>query len=330
MEYKVNSGIWGTMFGVPCIVADNLLKLADESQIKVLLYLLRYSEKKLTAEEISINTGVRPDKVTDAVLFWQQVNVLSQEMTTAVPSAPVKHEITQEIQPTVPTVTIQPEPQTPPLGNTPLKTTPLHPSEIAEIVCNDENISELFKISETLLGPLNPSMQNTLIWMYNYLSLKKEVILILISFCVESNKTNPKVIEKIASDWAEKEINTLETATAEVERMNSARNFTSEIKRIFELRQNPTTNQQKIIFKWQNDGFPLDMIHLAYEKTVEQINKVSFEYINKILDSWKASGFTSIIDVKKAEEDYRKKKTGESVSSDGYDPDKYKILINNV
>ena len=330
MEYKVNSGIWGTMFGVPCIVADNLLKLADESQIKVLLYLLRYSEIKLTAEEISLNTGVSTDKVTDAVLFWQQVNVLSQEITTTVPSAPVKHEIKQELQPAVPAVNPQPEQMAPPLGNTPLKTTQLHPSEIAEIVCSDENIAELFKISETLLGPLNPSMQNTLIWMYNYLNLKKEVILILISFCVESNKTNPKIIEKIASDWAEKEINTLETATAEVEHLNSARNFSNEIKSIFELRQNPTTNQQKFIFKWQNDGFPIDMIHLAYEKTVEQINKVSFEYINKILDSWKASGYTSVSDVKKAEDDFRKKKTSESVASDGYDPDKYKILINNV
>ena len=58
MDYKVNSGIWGTMFGVPCIVADNLLKIADESQIKVLLYLLRHSEKNLTAEEISANTPI--------------------------------------------------------------------------------------------------------------------------------------------------------------------------------------------------------------------------------------------------------------------------------
>ena len=41
MEFKVNCGIWGTMFGVPSIVADNFLKLATGGQIKVLLYLLR-------------------------------------------------------------------------------------------------------------------------------------------------------------------------------------------------------------------------------------------------------------------------------------------------
>ena len=97
MDYKVNSGIWGTMFGVPCIVADNLLKIADESQIKVLLYLLRHSEKNLTAEEISANTGVGTEKVADAVLFWQQVNVLSTSASTSV-STPAAQPIIEPVK----------------------------------------------------------------------------------------------------------------------------------------------------------------------------------------------------------------------------------------
>ena len=43
---------------------------------------------------------------------------------------------------------------------------------------------------------------------------------------------------------------------------------------MFELRQNPTTNQQKFISQWQTDGYSTALIHYAYEKTVEQINKV--------------------------------------------------------
>ena len=326
MDYKVNSGIWGTMFGVPCIVADNLLKIADESQIKVLLYLLRHSEKNLTAEEISANTGVGTEKVADAVLFWQQVNVLSTSASTSV-SVPAAQPIIEPVKEIAADTPAQP---TAPLGNAPLKTTQLHPSEIADILAANENISDLFRISETLLGTLTPAMQNTLIWMSDYLSLGNEVILTLLGYCIDADKTNPKYIEKIASDWAENEINTLELATAEIERRNQARDFTNEIKRIFELRQNPTTNQQKMITKWQADRLPLDMIHLAYEKTVEQINKVSFEYINKILESWKLSGYSSVSDVKNAEEEYKRRKSGSPAASDGFDPDKYKMLINNV
>lgn len=327
LEFKVNSGIWGTMFGIPCVVADNFLKLADEAQIKVLLYLMRNSGKSVTTEEISANSGVPVQAVNDAVLFWQQVNVLSQDISLSSNTYETAQIISGDTAPTAQPVAAPPSPTITP----PPKSTSLHPSEIAEIVCNNPNIAELFKISETLLGPLNPSTQNSLIWMFNYLGLKKEVILILINYCVEANKTSNKYIEKIAMEWAEKEIDSLEAATLEIEQLNASRLFTGEIKRIFELRQNPTTNQQKFISQWQKDGISIDLIHLAYEKTVEQINKVSFEYINKILVSWKNSGYTSPDDVKKAEEEYKKKKnTPDSASSDGFDADKYKMVINNI
>lgn len=70
MEFKVNSGVWGTMFGVPAIVADNFLKLASAEQIKVLLYVLRHSGNMCSDEEIAVNTGTTPAQVVDAMLFW--------------------------------------------------------------------------------------------------------------------------------------------------------------------------------------------------------------------------------------------------------------------
>ena len=75
MEFKVNSGIWGSMFGVPDIVADNFLKLASGEQIKVLLYILRNSGKMCSAEEISVNTGVPVQQAAEAVMFWQQASL---------------------------------------------------------------------------------------------------------------------------------------------------------------------------------------------------------------------------------------------------------------
>lgn len=312
------------MFGVPCIVADNFLKLADEAQIKVLLYLLRNSDRAVSTEDISANTGVSVQQVSDAVLFWQQVNVLSQDVSFVVPT-PVQPVIEQPAVAEIPQV--KTTPQT--VNTVPPKKTMISPSEISAVVTNDSNIAELFKIAESLLGTLNHAMQNSLIWMFNYLGLKKEVILILISNCIDINKTNPSYIEKIASEWAEKEINTLEAATAELEKINNSRLFTSEIKRIFELRQNPTANQQKFIAQWQSADFSIELIHLAYEKTVEQINKVSFEYINKILLTWKENGYKTPEDVHNAESEYKKKRRSDA-SSDGFNADKYKIFINNI
>lgn len=324
MEFKTNSGIWGTMFGVPCVVADNFLKLADEAQIKVLLYLLRNSDRAVSTEDISANTGISVQQVGDAVLFWQQVNVLSQD-ASFVAVSPVQPVVEQPTAAEIPQIKAVSQP----VNNVPPKKSMISPSEISAIVTKDQNIAELFKIAESLLGTLNHAMQNSLIWMFNYLGLKKEVILILLSNCIDINKTNPSYIEKIASEWAEKEINTLEAATSELEKINNSRIFISEIKQIFELRQNPTANQQKFISQWHSAGFSIDLIHLAYEKTVEQINKVSFEYINKILMSWKENGYKTPDDVYNAESEYKKKRRNEA-SADGFNADKYKMFINNI
>lgn len=318
-----NSGVYGTMFGVPCVVADNFLKLATGEQIKVLLYILRYSGRAVSSEEIAANTGISPEQADEAVMFWQQVNVLSSDNSISKSSiilSPPELKQTENL-PEKPVST----------DSSPIKKTLLRPSEISEILGENPDISDLFKVAEITLGTLNNSMQNSLIWMFNYLGLKKEVIIILIGYCVEINKSNASYIEKIASSWAEKEINTLEAATAEVERLNYAHTFNGEIKRIFELQHNPTSNQQKFISQWREAGFDLPLIRYAYEKTVEQINKVSFDYINKILISWKESGFKTPEEVKASESEYRKKKKNESpANSDGFNAEKYKILINNI
>ena len=53
MKYGFNCGIWGNIFVVPGIVADGFLKIADGSQLKVLLYLLRNNGKSFDNSLIS-------------------------------------------------------------------------------------------------------------------------------------------------------------------------------------------------------------------------------------------------------------------------------------
>ena len=166
--------------------------------------------------------------------------------------------------------------------------------------------------------------------MHNYLGLKTEVIVTLIYYCISIEKTNSGYIEKIACDWADNEINDLGAAQEEVQRLTKHNDFTGKIMKKFEMIRRPTQKQAEFIAQWQKEGFSLDLIGCAYEKTIEQINKLSFEYINKILLSWKESGFTTVKQVRDAEADFKnsrapRKKTGET----GSDVDKYKIVINH-
>ena len=77
MSYKINLGAWGSVFAVPTALIDSHLKLATESQLKVLLYILRNSEKDNTAESISKAVCVHPDEVKNAVEFWIERKVIA-------------------------------------------------------------------------------------------------------------------------------------------------------------------------------------------------------------------------------------------------------------
>ena len=292
------------MFGVPDVVADNFLKLATGQQLKVLLYLLRCSGKVCSDEEISVNTGVSVQEAADAVLFWQQANVITPQNLQQPAINTIMTSPQQNVQPTVPAQSAPPEPPKAPVRKKPF----LSPSEIADFMKNSSEISELFKMAESIMGSLNHIFQNSLIWMYDYLGMKVEVIIILITYCKSIDRSNPSYIEKIASDWAENGINDLNAAQSEVQRISASYDFTGKIMRAFEMNRTPTGKQAEFIEQWRNYGFSIELIHYAYEKTIEQINKLSFDYINKILLSWKDSGFTTVQNVRDAENDFRSKK----------------------
>lgn len=168
--------------------------------------------------------------------------------------------------------------------------------------------------------------------MYDHLGLKKEVIITLLSYCASIEKTNTAYVEKIASVWAENDINTMAAAQDEIQKLSASRDYISGIMRAFEMTRRPTAKQAEFIEQWRNAGFNVELIHYAYEKTIEQINKLSFDYINKILLSWRDSGFSTAQEVKNAESDFRKKKKNAPAKSVQTDPDieEYESVINQL
>lgn len=328
MEYRINSGLVGNMFSVPGIVADNFLKLATGGQIKVLLFLLRSSGKDITTEEVSAGTGITVQEAEEAILFWQQANVLAGDTDTpaslmqpALMSPPVQ-------QPAEEPAAVQADEnvQTK-TGAAPARMPMLAPSDIAQLVSGSPDIMELFKAAESALGPLNHTMQNALITMYTHLGLKKEVILILLNYCKSIDKTNSAYIEKIAYSWADSDINTLEAAQEEVERLSLSHDYCGMVMKQFEMKRRPITSQMAFVDQWRDAGFSPELLRAAYEKTVERIDKVSFPYINSILQSWKDKGIKNTEDLKNDISEQRGRKNGSDSSSGSMD--KYKEFIND-
>lgn len=357
MDLRVNTGVWGNMFGIPCIVADNFLKLADGGHIKVLLYILRNSGRNISTEEISLHTGVAPENVEEAVNFWQQANVLLTQQTESsirlTPIQSVEQPVNTAAKSTKKSTrkstkkTVKKQPVSPAVKSTAesedyddtqvSKPTPFEhrlnsASDVANVVKSSSDLSELMSISESILGVLNFSMQRVLLYIFETLCLKKEVIITLVSYCASINRTDAQYIEQTARDWYDNGINTRELAEQRIAVMNVSNNFYTELKNSFKLNRELTRNEKKYADQWREKDYGMGLIMYAYELTVERIQLPRFSYMNAILLRWESEGCTTVEQAQEISEIYRnnKKYSATETKKGEFDMDEYKAFMKGI
>lgn len=315
MEYFLNAGIFGSVFAVPNAVVDNYIKLANESSVKVLLYVLRNSNQTLSSATIASALNITENQVEEAFVFWENANIFPK-------TASFDNKIEKSV---ISEPTVQSVPQKKSVRQERADYN-INPSEIAERLEASEDIKCLFMMSEQAFArPLTHTEQRGLIWIHDYLGLSTEVILMLTAFCISSEKGNIKYIETVAADWTDREINTLELAQSEIKRLEESQGYNSKIMKIFGMNRKPTSKQQTFIDDWKEKGYSIELIEYAYEKTIDAIDKLNFPYINKILENWYSQGLITkaqIDEYKKPEADSQKKEYS-------FDLDEYKSLVNN-
>ena len=169
-------------------------------------------------------------------------------------------------------------------------------AEIDAVASSNKSVSGLFYQAETVLNKiLTPSDMEMLYSFVDWLGLPVEVITMLLSYAAKRGKTNRRYQETVAIAWAERGIDTFEAAEAhvmELEALDSAEHKIRGILGIYDRALTPT--EKKYIRLWiEDDQIWLDLIPLAYDRTVEHTGKLSWAYMNKILQSWAAEGFTT-------------------------------------
>lgn len=331
MEYNNNSSICN-IFGVPCIVADNFLKISSGEQIKVLLYILRNSDKNITVKEISNNTGIAPQEVESCIKWWQDFNIIpdqniiNQEFNNV--SDTMTAQFISPVMTPAPVITTAAE-VTPKPEPTKIKRNILSPNEVTSVLIKNPDMKQLFDSLRETIPFFNDHIQDSIIWIHEYYGLKIEVINVLINYCCTINSMYSKYIEELAKKWYDKGIHTMEEACEEVKFLEYSRTFTFKIISLFEMKRNPTTTQQDFIDSWQKADYDIELIRYAYEITIENTEKLSFPYINKILVSWHNNGINTFEKAKNAVAERKNSYKSKTDNSDGFDADKYEIVINN-
>lgn len=248
-------------FGVPVALVDEFMKSADETKLKVLLYILRHAPKTVTVEDLCAATGATVNVVEQVVEFWKESGVLDIIPNTS-SAIPPRHKKINAV-------------------------------EVARVAETDDALSFLLKRSQELLGRvMTRSETESLFAIYDWAGMSPDVILMLIQYCVSIERGNMPFIEKLAYRWRENGINNYESAEKEIDRLKKEHSAEEKVKSIVGIyNRNLTKSEKEHLNKWVFEwDFSWDMIAESFERTAEKTGKASFAYMNKILENWHDAG----------------------------------------
>ncbi len=169
-------------------------------------------------------------------------------------------------------------------------------AEIDEVCNKSEQISQLLKQAEHILNKhLTQSDLEMLYSFHDWLGLPVEVIVMLLAYAAKKGKTTKRYLETVAMDWADRGIDTYESAEAFVSELEAFDSYERKVRGILGIYDRALTQTEKKYLKqWCEElQVPLELVQLSYDRTVEHTGKLSWAYMNKIITEWLSKGLTT-------------------------------------
>lgn len=343
MSFYINLGEWNSIFAVPSRVVDKDLKLASAYQLKVLLYILRFSQVELTEEEIGQQLNMHPSDVKDSIRFWVDLGLIVSDGSTIQPKPKgdmlaektISHPDTdvqagEQTVASVPAADVTPGPEQKTEAPKPrAMSRPQRPDSffVARRLAEDGELATLMDEAQVILGkPLSSGDTATLVMLRDTDGLPVDVLIMLMQYCVSINKGNMRTVERIGISWASEGIVTLESAENKIKQIKESTNAWGKVSSVFGIKNigSPTKKQLGYAVKWLLEWkFSSEMLREAYERCVDTKGEVNLTYIDGILKRWKADSVYSLSDVQKKDSKRKQKYKKEEANSASYDLDEY-------
>lgn len=160
-----------------------------------------------------------------------------------------------------------------------------------------DGIQELLYVSERYIGhPLSMTDMNTILFWYDGLMFSSELIEYLVEYCVEKGHGSIHYMNKVALDWKDRDITTVEEAKQNTN--IHSQSYYAVMKAFGISGRNLVSSEIAYIEKWTNQfGFTLDIITEACSRTIQNTGKANFKYADKILSDWKGQNIHHLEDV---------------------------------
>lgn len=181
--------------------------------------------------------------------------------------------------------------------------------EIAEKISKNQSLSELVLLAQELLSkPLTQAELETMYWFFDELNYSPESILLILDYCISKGKRNFKYIEKVAVAWHEQGLVTAEQLVEHISEEEKKNSYVHSLQKGMGISDRTLSKKEtEYITKWYDTySIPEDMILLAYEYCLINTSKLSFPYMDKIIERWHKQGIKTRAE---AEADNKKHKS---------------------
>lgn len=280
MQYFINPKTINTSFSVPNIIVDKYINLVNKDSISVLMYILRNSNNEsITIEKISKQLVLTKKDIIDIINYWINENIIpsdfittkSNSITTDIPNNPITCNNKVEI------ISSKLSPK---VNNTYSET---------------ELLSYLECIQDMMSRPITPMEKRIFTDIITIYTLPIDVIFMAIEYCIKHGKANIRYIKRVCQTWMDDDINTHEKAEYHIKSLTVTNLNESKIKKLFGIdNRNLSEKEKSLVSNWFNTlNLDIDLITLAYNRTIDTIGKLSFPYINSILESWNKNNIKS-------------------------------------
>lgn len=164
-------------------------------------------------------------------------------------------------------------------------------------------------VEKSLGKLLSPADLKSLYFIYDYLALPAEVILLLVQFCMEEagakhpgRKPTLPQIKREAAKWQKAGATDLDRADEYLHRRQRLSSRGMEILALLGRGdRKPVPKEESYLDAWSQMGFPDEVLTLAYERTLFHVGEFRWSYMNGILTSWQKQGLYTAEAVQAAE-----------------------------
>ena len=268
--YVWNGGDLNNLLVLPGEVAE-CLPTAGAEQLRVLLWFSRHGQDFDTAA-CAAALGISEAECVGCLNYWVEKGILrGGDVAVAAPaeSAPVKQA-------------------------RPAAVKPVWKEVIAYQQEHKEFNAFLQEVSARLGRPLNHGDNATLLYLITTAGLSQTSVLLATAYAVSVGKASLRYIESLVLGWVDEDVVTPEQVDAKIRELTETRAAAEKVEKVLGLTRPLNAAQAKTAHKWLSVWcFSDAMLQHAQTLTLENCDKFSVAYMDKILERWHAEGVKS-------------------------------------